>query len=193
MSDADRLRLAGSVGRPSDEDTPAAGAESDPLADISRFRLSQDFAASLGVKKRLITVPVRKPDRQWFVRAHPSEEYRLQTAVLEIREDNESYLVVPELISSISTELIAKVLFTSINRQGVLFLWPIRLPDESGKIDAWNGSALAAAEQATRRWVRVACRPGCLHFLAWYSSGITILLALARPQLGLPAFRGRAC
>ena len=40
----------------------------DPF-DPTRLRLSQDFGEQIGVKKALLTVPVRKPDRQWFVRA----------------------------------------------------------------------------------------------------------------------------
>ena len=36
--------------------------------DPSRLRLSQNFVESVGVKKALLTVPVRKPGRQDFVR-----------------------------------------------------------------------------------------------------------------------------
>ena len=37
---------------------------------------------------------------------------------------------------------------TAINRQGVLFLWPIRLPGADGKIDDWSRSAMDAADEA---------------------------------------------
>jgi hypothetical protein len=52
-------------------------------------------------------------------------------------------------------ELIPKVLYLAINRQKVVFLWPTRLPDEEGKLDDWNRSALEAAEIAKDRWIRV--------------------------------------
>jgi len=58
----------------------------DPF-DANRLRLSQDFAASVGVKKALLTVPVRKPAKEWFVQVHPDESYRIQTAVVELKED----------------------------------------------------------------------------------------------------------
>src|SRR5262245_31357766 len=58
----------------------------DPF-DPSSLRLTQNFAASIGVQRLLTTVPVRKPSKEWFVRAHPREDYRLQTAVLELKED----------------------------------------------------------------------------------------------------------
>lgn len=44
---------------------------------------------------------------------------------------------------------------TTINRQGVLFLWPIRLPGADGKIDDWSRSALDVADEAKSRWVRI--------------------------------------
>src|SRR5262249_17074624 len=48
-----------------------------------------------------------------------------------------------------------RLLVTSITRQGVLFLWPIRLPGADGKIDDWSRSSLDAADEAKSRWVRV--------------------------------------
>ena len=47
------------------------------LLDIEGLRLSQDFTSMAGVKKLITTVPVRKPDRQSFVRVHPDEGWRL--------------------------------------------------------------------------------------------------------------------
>ena len=126
--------------------------------DPARLRLSQDFGAAVGVKKALLTVPVRKPSKEWFVQTHPSEDYRIQTAVLELKEDRETYLVDPELWPELSTESTfgPRAIFTSITRQGVVFLWPIRLPGPDGKLDDWNQSALDAAAMANGRWVRVA-------------------------------------
>lgn len=124
--------------------------------DIENLRLSQDFANQVGVKKLITTVPVRKPDRQSFVRVHPDETWRLETAVLELKEERETYVVDPSLWSALPGELVPKVLFTAINRQGVVFLWPIRLPGEDGRHDEWNRSALDAAQRAMSGWVRLA-------------------------------------
>ena len=120
--------------------------------------MSQDFAANLGVKKALLTVPVRKPAKEWFVQTHPEESYRLQTAVLELKEDREIYLVDPTLWPDLATEstFSPRALFTSITRQGVVFLWPVRLPGPDGRIDEWSRSFLEAATRAQGQWVRVA-------------------------------------
>jgi len=130
--------------------------EGSSILDPAQFRLSQDFEKQIGVKKALLSVPVRKPDRQWFVRSHPDNEYSLPTAVVELREERETYLVDPSLWPELPGELIPKVLVTAINRQGVVFLWPIRLPGEDGRLDEWNRTGLEAAEMAKTRWLRVA-------------------------------------
>jgi len=129
--------------------------QTDPF-DLDKLRLSQDFSANLGVKKALLTVPVRRPNRQEFIRVHPDADWRLETVILEVKEEREVYLVDKNLWGQLPGELIPKVLFTVINRQGVLTLWPIRLPGEDGRHDEWNRSALEAAEMAQKEWVKVA-------------------------------------
>ena len=39
--------------------------------DIEGLRLAPDFQNQVGGKKKIITVPVRKPDCQSFFRVHP--------------------------------------------------------------------------------------------------------------------------
>jgi len=131
--------------------------EADPF-DLASLRLSQDFASAVGVKKLITTVPVKKPSKEWFVRTHPGLDYRLQTAVLELKEgDRETYLVARDLWSELSSEptFSPRLLVTAINRQGVLFLWPIRLPGADGKLDDWSRSAMGAANEAKSQWVRI--------------------------------------
>jgi hypothetical protein len=134
--------------------TPAGPDPFDPEA----LRLSQDFGAAVGVKKALLSIPVRKPDKSWFVRVHPSEAYRLQTSVIELKEDREMYLVAPVLWSALATEATfgPRAIFPAMNRQGVLFFWQLRLPGADGKLDEWSRTALEAANRAIKGWVRVA-------------------------------------
>lgn len=128
----------------------------DPF-DPERLRISQDAFSAVGVKKAVLTVPVKKPAREWFSQTHPDEAYRIQTAVLELKEDRELYLVDPSLWADLQAEpsFGMRALFTAMTRQGVLSLWPVRLPGPDGKIDEWSRSALEAANLASGRWVRV--------------------------------------
>jgi hypothetical protein len=128
----------------------------DPF-DPERLRLSQDFASAVGVRKLLTTVPVRKPSKEWFVRTHPDPAYRLETAVLELKEDREVYLVAPELREDLATEptFSRRELVLAVNRQGIVFLWPLRLPNLDGRLDEWSRSALDASVLAKEQWVRL--------------------------------------
>lgn len=146
-------------------------APANDMFDLERLRLSQDFDSMVGVKKALLVVPVRKPQRQEFIRVHPDETYRFDTIVLEFKEDRETYLVDPDLRADLPDGVTAKKLVTVINRQGVVSLWPIRLPGADGRIDPWNRSALEAAELATKQWVRVAANMGLGGYEVFVATG----------------------
>ncbi|MDP6180475.1 MAG: hypothetical protein QGG48_11335 [Desulfatiglandales bacterium] len=123
--------------------------------DLESLKVSQDFVKDSGVKKLLTTVPVRKPNRQDFVRVHPDSSYVLDTMLLNLKEERETYLVAPSFWDEIPQELTFTRLALAANRQKVIFLWQLRLPDSSGKTDTWSLSALEAYEEAKSHWVRV--------------------------------------
>jgi hypothetical protein len=137
------------------ENHPDNNHGADGSFDLDRLRLGQDFASQVGVKKALISVPVCKPHRQAFVRVHSDPAYRLEVAMLELKEDREIFLVDPMLAAELPGEVSARLLFTAISRQGVVFLWPARLPNPDGRREEWSRTALEAASMAMRRWVRV--------------------------------------
>lgn len=128
----------------------------DPF-DPAAYRLSGEFNAAVSVKKVLTTVPVRKPDKTWFIRVNQDEAFRLQTAVIDLKEDRETYLVSPHLWGELAGESTFKpmLLVTAVNKQGVVFLWPCRLPGEDGRLDSWGESVLEAVKLAGEGWVRV--------------------------------------
>jgi hypothetical protein len=123
--------------------------------DLSKLRLSQDFIESAGVKKLLTTVPVRKPSSQDYVRVNADPNYRMVFAAIELKDDREIYLLVPEIAQQLPGECVSLQFYTVINRQGVVHLWPARLPASDGRINEWHRSAMEAAELAMGRWVRM--------------------------------------
>jgi hypothetical protein len=125
----------------------------DPFSDLSRLMLPQNYAESVGVKKLLKTVPVRKPSPQDFVRTHP--DHRLPAALIELKDDREVYFVAPAMIAELEGEFFPAVLDLTINRQGTVFLWPVRLPGPDGKHLEWHRSAGEAAELAKTGWLRI--------------------------------------
>ena len=68
-----------------------------------RYGWTRTLPTQSGVKKLLTTVPVRKPNRQDFVRVHPDAAYRLTpAAIIELKEDREVYLVTPRMAIGIA-------------------------------------------------------------------------------------------
>ena len=65
-------------------------AEVPHFTKFDRFRLSQDFHEYAGVKKLLTTVPVKKPNKQQFVRTRLEEGYVLDVLLLEFGENKET-------------------------------------------------------------------------------------------------------
>src|SRR5438270_12559094 len=86
-----------------------------PFGDPSKLRLDQSYADTVGVKKLLTTVPVRKPNRQEFVRVHPDPKYRLTpAAIIEVKEDRDVYLVTPSMAQALPGEFSVVTLHLAI-------------------------------------------------------------------------------
>jgi hypothetical protein len=126
----------------------------------ANLRLGQSFAETVGVKKLLTTVPVRKPSPQDFVRVHSDQSYRENFPIVELKDEREEYIVVADLVPALIGELVVKTLFTAVNRQGVVFFWPVRLPSPDGKNLDWWRSSREAAELAMRSWIRLRANMG---------------------------------
>jgi len=133
--------------------TPLTAAP-DPF-DLASLRLNTSFLETAGVKILLTTVPARKPSPQDFVRVHPAPEYRENFAMIDLKDDREDYLVQPAILPELTGEVVYKTVFTAVNRQGVVFLWPVRLPAPDDRKSEWPRSAREAAERAMTQWVRM--------------------------------------
>jgi hypothetical protein len=131
------------------------GTAPDPF-NPAALRLDPSYAETIGVRRHLMTVPVRKPNRQEFFRVHSDPLYRLTpAAIVELKEDRETYLITPAIAQQLPDEFAAATLLTAVNRQGVLFIWPLKLPGSDGKQSDWHRSATEAAEIAMTRWSRL--------------------------------------
>lgn len=123
--------------------------------DLESLRISPDAAVTAGMREALRHVPVRKPNRTEFVRVNPDESMSLATGVFVDREEREVFFVVPELRAELAGELKPILLATAVSRQGVVFLWPVPLPDEGGRRNAWAETAREGYEMCKTAWVRL--------------------------------------
>jgi hypothetical protein len=94
----------------------------DPFDNLDNLRLTQDFVETVGVKKLLTTIPVRRPNPQDFIRVHADPAYREAFPAIELKDERELYVVNRNMQAELSTECVSATLFTTINRQGVVSL-----------------------------------------------------------------------
>jgi len=128
----------------------------DPF-DPASLRLGADFSEGLGVRKVISTIPCRKPGKsEWFM-VRAGEEWRLQTAVLEVENgvDRATYLVSKNLWTDLHGEIVPALVLTCTNRAGDLFLWRVKLPGPDGRSNTWTESALRIAQAAETSWCRM--------------------------------------
>jgi hypothetical protein len=125
----------------------------DPF-DPASLRLSEDFSRSAGVEKVLTRVPVRKPNKHEFVRVRPDDGFRVDVAMVELKAEREFYALTLPVAESLPGEWQPYRIFTAISRQGVVFLWPCRLPDPE-RPNPWHETLLEAADLARSNWIKV--------------------------------------
>jgi hypothetical protein len=144
--------------------------------DPARYRLGTNYAEMLGTQAHLLTVPVRKPGKEVFFRAHPTN--RLETAVVEVGDDTgdpETFLVEPVLWSALASEPTFHpcLLVHYVTRQGVNALWKIKLPRPGDRANSWTQSALLALARAENEWIRLKADRALGAYTAETATGIT--------------------
>jgi hypothetical protein len=132
--------------------TPALEAP-DPFAP-ERFRIDP-AGISAAAEKVLIRIPVRKPNRQEFFRTRAGQEHQLTCAVVELKDERETYLVAPEIFRLIARETRLVTVRVCANVSGAAFLWAVPAPTSDGRKNAWHETAREAAEMAETNWIRM--------------------------------------
>ncbi len=129
----------------------------DPF-DVRRLRLPADDDGALGVRELIVSVRFGKPSKEQFVRAHPDPAFRCTGGLIELKEDDgESFWVDPALWPHLAEEPCfgRRLVVLAVTRQGLPFLWPLRLPGPDGKTPDWVSIPLEAAKAAETRWVKL--------------------------------------
>jgi hypothetical protein len=128
------------------------------LFDPANLALGQDFAAAAGVKQKIDRIKVEKPSKEKVFRVHPDAAFSLKTVLLLLKDDNEVYLVHPQLRHALRDEKTCGQyeLFACISKAGTPFLWPVCLAGRDGKWNDWHESAWKIAQHAKVRWTRMA-------------------------------------
>jgi len=139
---------------PNGVDEAAASNSNGDDWDLNKLRFAQNFDQMVGAKPVIATVECRPPYPQEWIKIHASPEWQLPTAILPLKDDRENYLVAPGLWVNLWEEIRPVNIFTAINRQGEIFLWPVRLPKSDGRTDRFMETDATAAQSAMRAWTR---------------------------------------
>lgn len=124
--------------------------------NLEKLKLPQNYASMAGAEKLITRIPVRKPNRQEYIRVRMDEDYQITAGIVEEKTEREIYLVDPSMLDELVGEWKPVRIVTAISRQGVLMLWPLKLPGEDGRSNPWHESALEAASLAETKWIRLA-------------------------------------
>jgi len=131
----------------------------DPF-NVSVLRLKNPITEEAGTRKILANVRVGKPDKQSYFRINPDPEYHIMMAILELKEENETYAVIPEVAAQLPGEIKQVLMSVGVTTQAVPFLWPVPLPSADGRENPWHRTARMAAEYAEKDWVRMVANRG---------------------------------
>jgi hypothetical protein len=142
-----------------DGPTPRKG---DLFDDLDKLAVDQNFD-ELTTEIDFVHIPIRKPNKQCFIRVSPEERHRLRLAMLELDTgtggDRELFIVHPSILPAVADlpGLSQRIVMLCVARpESTPFLWPIKTPNEkSGRKDAWSRSALEIARRAIKDWIRV--------------------------------------
>jgi hypothetical protein len=134
----------------------ATGSTNDIFTNLDALRLSPGAAAVSGTTEVLSHVPLRKPNRHEFFRTRVEPEMWFDTGIFEDKEEREVFFVTPAMREALVGEIRPVILVPTITRQGVLLLWPLKLPVEGMRHNSWSETAREAAELAKTKWIRLA-------------------------------------
>lgn len=123
--------------------------------DISAMRIPTNYGERFAVKKLLVTVPVKKPNKSTFVRVHDGDDWEFMGFIYEDKVAGETYLLSAEVADVVSESVRAVKLHVGVERRGNPMLIPVPLPGEDGRRNPWHDSLMQAVERAKSKWIRI--------------------------------------
>lgn len=124
--------------------------------DIESLRLPIGYGANHDVQKLTVTVPVGKPSKTQFFRAHPDDTMVFRIFIYEDKDEGTTYALDPKVAAAFPDIARPVELYRAIDRHGNQRLIPVPLPGDTGQRNPWHESLLQAVLASKTKWVRVA-------------------------------------
>ena len=158
---------------------PAPGAQG-IFDNLEALKISLEHAGLAGSTEVLARIPVRKPMRHEYFRVHPGDENCFTTVLYEDRETRENYFIAPTMLPLLRavTDVAITTLVPFITKQKVLGIFPLKLSTDATVQSGWQSTAMAAAQTAKSKWVRMQADMGLGGYRIFAAEG----------QLGEPAW-----
>ena len=139
-------------GEPRDTGTPGKKRK----INLDRVKAKASQQSVVGVTTEYTVIPVRNPKPDEFYRVTPGEEYSANINILQMKTDNEWYLVDEDILPEIQLESQLKVmqLYVCVTQNSTPFVCLIPLPDSDGRLNSWHESGHKSMEEAKSFWVR---------------------------------------
>ena len=124
--------------------------------DLDAIALPQNFS-DLAAVQTDAAIKIQKPPKQTWFAPHPDQKLLRQFATMEDHGDFKAiYVLNPTVLVDLEkSDWASRILVPCITRQGTLFLWPVRVPDDEGKLDSWSRSALEIVTSSGGEWIRI--------------------------------------
>jgi hypothetical protein len=136
---------------------PSDGAKPfDPFSP-ENVRINPSYLLQGAVKKHRIYIPVRRPNKQDFVRVHPDPKFQIAAALIELEEERSMpYWILPSLLPELDPSNYRFFnLALAVTRLGNPFLWKVAMPGPDNRPNPWHTSMLDAIEFCKQKWARV--------------------------------------
>jgi hypothetical protein len=133
------------------------GTPAEPLDPFNPEALRVTSDTDIATEKVLTAVPVRKPKRDEWFRVRADDKFTLDVLVYERDDDldRETYVVTPACADAVAEVARKARLFVCINKRGIVFLWPAKLPVEGNSGRRYAETALKIADDAKSLWMRM--------------------------------------
>ncbi len=104
----------------------------------------------------LLHVKVGKP-KDFFSRVNPDPESKAILAMVKHIVDGGEVMtpILPGLVGLVVGDFAYYEFLACVSNDGFSHLWPIKIPQDSGRTNSWNESERLAAREAENAWIKV--------------------------------------
>jgi len=122
--------------------------------------MGQTVKEAFAGKKAPSSVPIAKPGKSLWFYIHPNTEWRREALLIESGDMGKEWYAIDEDVAIQVEDLIShRLLVPCSSLQGNWFLWPVKVSDRSGRLDAGSESTLRVVTDWAGHWVRITWNP----------------------------------